>query len=76
LSLPGAVRANKSGLRGVVRVEGKRKTTFIAQISVNGRTKFLGRRDTADAAARLYDEHARALWGAQAVLNFSCDPQS
>lgn len=48
------------------------KVKFIAQISINGRTKFLGSFDDELTAARRYDEEAHKIGRDQPGLNFPC----
>lgn len=75
MALIGGVRKNKSGHRGVVRFERRRgKVKFVAQISIEGHTKFLGSFDSASEAARRYDTAAKELWGPHARLNFTDEP--
>ena len=59
-------RTNKCGLKGV-RFEAKR---WRADIKVGGTSRYLGRFDTAEDAARAYDVAAREAWGEFAALNF------
>lgn len=63
---------NRSGYRGVTFEPARRK--WKATISNGGRTLNLGRFDNAEAAARTYDDHARALFGDAARLNFPLPP--
>ena len=59
-------RPRKSGYYGVTPTQGK----FQAQIWINGVCKFLGLHPTAIDAARVFDEHAVKVHGADAILNF------
>lgn len=59
---------NPSGLKGVFRL--KSNGRFLAQISVNGKTQYLGRYNDPVDAALAYDMAARRLHGDFAMLNF------
>lgn len=61
------LRQSKTGLRGVVKRDGR----FIAQISVDNHTRFLGRFDDKFDAARAYDVAALAHGGPRAPTNAS-----
>lgn len=62
-----ARRVNKHGYRGV---KVNQYGSAYARIQQNGRSLCLGPFQTAEEAARAYDEKARELWGAEALLNF------
>ena len=64
----GKNRNNKSGFKGVAWHKSRGK--FVAQIAVNGRDIHLGCFQTAEAAARAYDEAAKKHHGEFAYLNF------
>lgn len=61
----------KSGFRGV-KVKGNR---WQAQMSVDGRNRYIGSFATPEDAARAYDAEARRLRGEFAVLNFPNDAE-
>lgn len=58
---------NKSGYKGVHWSDHHKK--WVAQIRSNGKSCVLGRFDTAEEAARVYDEAAKSLHGEYACLN-------
>ncbi len=58
---------NTSGYKGVVW--DKRDEKWLAQISISGKGKYLGRFDTVEQAAKSYDEAARLYFGEFAALN-------
>jgi hypothetical protein len=58
--------SNSSPYKGITR--NKRK--WVAQIRVNRENFYLGSFDTAEEAARVYDEAARKVFGEFARLNF------
>jgi hypothetical protein len=60
---------NRSGFKGVCWDPARRK--WKAQITIRQRNYFLGRFDTAETAARVYDRAAKRLFGAFAWLNFA-----
>ena len=57
-----------SGYKGVCWEE--RTASWVAQISVDGNRRRIGRFRDEIAAAEAYDEAARAAWGEHARLNF------
>ena len=57
---------NRSGFKGVSSFTGK----WVAQISYNNKTIYLGRFVSKVAAARAYDEGAKKYYGEFAKLNF------
>ena len=59
------VRPNKSGYRGVYPSKDK----WIAQISIEGKVKALGRFSSKEDAALAYNRAALQLWGADAEVN-------
>lgn len=59
---------NKSGYRGVVYF--RWRNNWLANICFHRRKIFIGRYETAEEAARKYDERAYLLFGRFAVLNF------
>lgn len=59
------LKPNKSGYRGVY----PNKDKWIAQISIDGRPKALGRYTTREEAALAYNRAAIELWGSDAMLN-------
>lgn len=61
---------SSSGFRGVKTPAPGAGRGFRAMMSVSGKMVTLGRADTAEAAARIYDEHAKARYGEFARLNF------
>lgn len=63
-------RANTSGYRGVSR--NSRSGKWHAQIKINGKQTYLGRRDTPEEAALLYNEAATRHFGEFALLNEVC----
>jgi hypothetical protein len=62
----GVPRAYKSGYIGVFPY----KTRWRARMTIEGKQVHLGTFDTAEAAARAYDDAARAAYGDQVKLNF------
>lgn len=64
----GVTAPNKTGFRGV-HIDHARGG-FIAKAKKNNRIVFLGRHDTAEAAARAYDAYALETYGEHANLNF------
>lgn len=64
----GRPKHNTSGFKGVSR--NTRTGKWHAQIKVGGKQTYLGRRDTPEEAARLYDAAACEHFGDFAVLNF------
>jgi hypothetical protein len=63
----GLSRTNASGYRGVSR--NSRSGKWHAQIKINGKQTYLGRRDTPEEAALLYNEAATRHFGEFALLN-------
>ena len=61
-------RRNTSGFKGVSF--DKKLSRWRAIIRIKGQHAWLGRHDTAEAAARAYDAKARELFGEFAYLNF------
>lgn len=68
-ALPGRSRYT-ARFRGVVRMKGKRKTTFIARIQINRKLVHIGTYATEKEAAMAYDAKAIEVHGDRAVLNF------
>ncbi len=64
----GAQSNNKAGYKGVYFNKTKKK--WDAQISVGGKSMYIGRYETAEDAARAYDKRALELFGEFAYLNF------
>lgn len=64
-----AVRQSRTGFKGVAPLP-RRSPGFFARIKANGRQLYLGRYDTAEQAARAYDEAARRFFGPFANVNF------
>lgn len=62
---------NKSGFKGVCWHKGQRK--FIANIKIPGKRVHLGYFETAEEAARAYDNAAKMLHGEFSRLNFPDD---
>jgi hypothetical protein len=60
----------KNGYRGITRSI-SRKNPWMAQLSIDGKRKYLGIFPTREAAARAYDQAARKHHGEFATLNFS-----
>ena len=60
---------NTSGYKGVLVRKGKKKTAYDASITVNGKCIRLGSYDTAEDAARAYDEAAVKHHGLFAKTN-------
>lgn len=65
----GSTATNQTGFRGV-HIDHARNC-FIAKARKSNRIVFLGRHDTAEAAARAYDAYAMETYGEHANLNFS-----
>ena len=61
---------SKTGFRGVFPHTNNR---FTASITHNYKQKHIGVFETAEEAARAYDEKAKHLKGSKAILNFPCD---
>jgi hypothetical protein len=59
-------KRNTTGFKGVTKESGK----FYANIGVDGKLIHLGHFDSAEEAARIYDEAAKRLHGPFAKLNF------
>lgn len=64
---------NRSGYKGVTW--DKRDRRWLAQISVQGRPRYLGYHDDVEAAARAYDQAAIEAWGEFACINFPTGTQ-
>lgn len=64
---------NKSGFKGVHLHKGSGR--WQANVNVDGRRLYLGLHNTAEAAARAYDEAARCAFGSFARLNFPTPEQ-
>ena len=64
----GLRRDNSSGLKGVSRVT--RSRTFRAYITIDGKRKWLGTYDSAEAAGSAYDTAALKAFGEFARLNY------
>ena len=67
---------NKGGsipFRGIARCVNKQGDRWIAKIYIQGRARYLGRFDTPEEAARVYDQAALDVFGPKTRLNF---PQS
>lgn len=65
----GAAANNKTGFKGVIKRGDRRTKPYKAQISVNGKTVYIGHFDTAKQAALAYNEKAKELHGEFARLN-------
>lgn len=63
---------NTTGFKGVVRSRGR----YAARIKLNKRQMFLGRFDTAEEAARVYDDAAIKHHGKFAKLNFPIEGET
>lgn len=64
-------RGNPSPYKGVyARRRARDRVSWVAQIRIGGRLRYLGRFDDAAAAAHAYDFAARAAYGAFACVNF------
>ena len=63
----GRIRSNKSGYRGIRQIYGGK---YIARIGVRGERLYIGLFNTAESAARAYDQYAIEIYGEFAVLNF------
>ena len=68
----GLRKDNTSGYKGVDFV--KRLNKYRSQIRINRKTKYIGIYQTAEEAARSYDETATKLFGEFAYLNFPKNP--
>lgn len=62
---------NTTGFKGVSKPRNNPK--FLASITVDGRSQYLGSFATAEEAARAYDASALQKWGVYAHLNFPTD---
>ena len=60
---------NTSGFRGVSR--NSRSGKWHAQIKIHGKQTYLGRFDTPEEAAEVYDARAKEVFGEHATLNFA-----
>jgi hypothetical protein len=66
-----ASRNSSGGYKGVYFDRwGKKRRRFVASISVARKTVYIGRFESAEAAARAYDAEAMILFGEFARLNF------
>lgn len=63
----GKVRTSKQPYKGVRKTPSGR---WSASIKFNGKSTYLGLRDTAELAAEMYDSAAREMFGEFAYLNF------
>ena len=57
---------NKSGYKGVIKIKNK----WAAKLNYKRKTIYIGSFDTAELAARAYDEKAREIWGEFSQTNF------
>lgn len=64
----GPTKANRSGYKGVSFDKSKGK--WLAQAEVSGRNKHLGRYDSAEDAAKAYDQFVVSFYGRRVYTNF------
>jgi hypothetical protein len=65
----GPVKRRESEYKGIIKIEGRNRTYWRAQIGLNGKSHYIGSYDTPEDAAIAYNQKAIELHGEFAFLN-------